>query len=343
MQNELFNTPCSFRNIEYNIFDINKIKTTKTMKTIPINSPFRYAGGKFYARKLIVEHIPKHEYYIEPFAGGASIFFYKPKVKSNWLNDVDEELVNCYKIIRDFPEELIRFLKGIPASKEKHSYFKNIFKPKNEIEKAGRWFYLNRTSYSGIMKPTNCFWGYGDKFSMRPENWPNHITRCSYKLHHVKITCQDFEKVISKAPKDSFLFIDPPYFNSDQDKFYTYNFGPKDHERLADILKENKNKFKFLITYDNAGEIRKSYSWCKMILEKEWNYTLNRTDDQTKRTNRKGNRYKGKELFILNYNSNSAVDLFRYAHEKDAKNSSALDKEYQGLIDSPSLEKCMTG
>ena len=40
-----------------------------------INSPFRYAGGKFYARKLILELLPQHDDYIEPFAGGASIFF----------------------------------------------------------------------------------------------------------------------------------------------------------------------------------------------------------------------------------------------------------------------------
>lgn len=44
-----------------------------------INSPFRYAGGKFYARKLILEHIIDHDYYIEPFCGGASIFLQKIK------------------------------------------------------------------------------------------------------------------------------------------------------------------------------------------------------------------------------------------------------------------------
>ena len=276
----------------------------------PINSPFRYAGGKFYARKLIVEHIPPHAYYIEPFAGGASIFFFKPKIKYNWLNDIDNELINCYKIIRDHPEKLIKFLKGLPATKEKHTYFKNNFKPENDLEKAGRWFYLNRTSYSGIMKPVNCYFGYGDKYSMRPENWPLHIWRCSTKLQTVKLTCYDFEKVISSAPQNSFLFIDPPYYNSDQDKFYTHNFGHYDHERLARILKSYKNKFKFMITYDNAEEIKSLYSWCKMQLEKEWNYTLNRTDDQTKKTSKKGLRYKGKELFILNYNSNGGIDLF---------------------------------
>lgn len=45
--------------------------------TDAINSPFRYAGGKFYARRLILEHIPQHNRYIEPFAGGGSIFLRK--------------------------------------------------------------------------------------------------------------------------------------------------------------------------------------------------------------------------------------------------------------------------
>ena len=51
-----------------------------------INSPLRYAGGKFYARKLILEHIPNHTSYIEPFTGGGSIFFAKRKVENNQLN-----------------------------------------------------------------------------------------------------------------------------------------------------------------------------------------------------------------------------------------------------------------
>ena len=76
-----------------------------------INSPFRYAGGKFYARKLILAHMPRHTAYIEPFAGGGSIFFAKPKVDFNQLNDIDRELVNVYLTIRDNPDELIYFLK----------------------------------------------------------------------------------------------------------------------------------------------------------------------------------------------------------------------------------------
>lgn len=275
-----------------------------------INSPFRYAGGKFYARKLIIEHIPDHSYYIEPFAGGASIFFAKKKVEKNWLNDIDEELINCLIIIRDYPKELINRLKNEKATKERHNYYKNIFKPENKFDRAVRWFYLNRTSYSGIMNIQNCYWGYGDKYSMRPENWPRNIIRTSAKLQGVKLTSFDFEKVIDGAEDEAFLFIDPPYFNADQDKFYTHSFIEDDHYRLCNTLKRNSNRLKFLLTYDNSRDIWNIYEWASEFHEKEWNYTLNRTDDQKNGTKRKGVRYKGRELFIVNYDSIKQRPLF---------------------------------
>lgn len=273
------------------------------MKSQEINSPFRYAGGKFYARDLILEHFPEHSSYIEPFAGGASLFFAKQKVSNNWLNDIDDDLVNCYITIRDNPEELITRLKGEEATKERHSYYKSKFKAETDIDRAVRWFYLNRTSYSGIMNIQNCFWGYGDKYSMRPENWPRNIRRSSEKLQNVRLTSLDFEWVIEMAEDGAFMFVDPPYFSSDQNKFYSHTFTQDDHFRLCNALKRNSNRLRFLLTYDNSPEIRELYGWATAALDKEWNYTINRTDDQKNGSNRKGTRYKGKELFIMNFDS----------------------------------------
>ena len=272
----------------------------------PMNSPFRYAGGKFYARKLIMQYIPDHSGYIEPFAGGASIFFAQPKAEFNWLNDIDPELMNCLTQIRDHAEALVSLIKDEVASKERHSFYKNEFRPKNKLERALRWYYINRTSYSGIMKMQNCYWGYGDKYSKRPENWPKTIFEASIKLQGVKLTTYDFWDVISAVPAESFLFIDPPYFNADQDKFYPFSFNHHDHFRLAEVLQANAHKLSFLLTYDNSQEVRELYKWCPTILEKEWNYTINRTDDQTKDGRNGGNdkkraRYKGKEIFIMNH------------------------------------------
>jgi len=271
-----------------------------------INSPFRYAGGKFYARKLISEHLINTDVYCEPFAGGGSIFFYKTKSPVNILNDLDTNLMLVYEVIRDNPDELIRTLGDFETpSKEAHAFYKNIYEPQNIFEQAARWYYLNRISYSGIMRFRNCYFGYGEKYSMKPENWPRNILRTSEKLQGVELRCTDAIECIHSMPDGALLFIDPPYFNADQDKFYTCCFTRTDHFRLCEAIKQEQHRLKMFITYDNCEEIREMYSFMPHIYNKEWNYCINRTDDQrqhkTLKDGHKGKRGKGKEVFILNY------------------------------------------
>ena len=272
----------------------------------PMNSPFRYAGGKFYARKLIAEHLIDTDVYCEPFAGGASVFFYKTKSRINILNDLDEDIMLVYEIIRDRVDEMIELLSTFKEpSKEAHSYYKNEYKPTNELEQAVRWYYLNRISYSGIMKFENMYFGYGDKYSMRPENWPRQLLKNSAKLQGVELSSRTAIDIIDSLPNNSLAFVDPPYFNADQDKFYTKYFSRQDHLDLVECIRRNKDRLKFFITYDNCDEIRELYSFMQNMYDKEWNYCISRTDDQ--RQGKKladgyqGTRKQGKELFILNY------------------------------------------
>ena len=269
------------------------------------NSPFRYPGGKFYARRQILDLLPLYDKYCEPFAGGASIFFAKEKSPTSILNDLDEEVVNTLACIRDHVESLIDLLDGIPARKELHGYYKDEYRPMTNLERAFRWYYLNRTSYSGIMRPENCYWGFGDKFSMRPENWPPHLRTVSDKLQNVELTALDFEKVIDGLPEGFFVFIDPPYYNADQDKFYNCTFKIEDHERLAACLLRNNDRLSFLLTYDDHPDVRSLYDWTTQLSSHEWNYTINRTDDQKNgkksKDGFKSSRSKGQELFIRNY------------------------------------------
>ncbi len=236
------------------------------------NSPFRYAGRKFYARKVILPHIPKTSVYCEPFAGGASIFFAKePAGQSilndldtsvycepfaggasiffakepagqSILNDLDTDVMNTFVQIRDNLDRLLGLLDGIPATKKLHAHYKNTYKPSDDLERAFRWYYLNRTSYSGIMKRENCYFGYGAKYSMRPENWPHHLRMVSNRLQGVKLTSLDFEDCIDTMPDGAFLFVDPPYFNADQKKFYPCHFELRDHIYLMACLQRNADR-----------------------------------------------------------------------------------------------------
>ena len=279
--------------------------TTSVPRSQKSNSPFRYPGGKFYARRQILELIPPHEGYCEPFAGGASVFFAKETAAASTLNDLDANVVNTLTHIRDDVEALIELLDGIPATKALHAYYKDEYVPTSALERAFRWFYLNRTSYSGIMRTENCYWGFGEKYSMRPENWPPHLRTVSDKLQGVTITQEDFEGVIDAVPDGYFLFIDPPYFSADQQKFYNCTFGLRDHERLAGCLERNSDRLRFLLTYDDRPEVREMYGWALSVSVRQWNYTINRTDDQKnglkKEDGFKSVRHKGSELFIRNY------------------------------------------
>ena len=269
------------------------------------NSPFRYPGGKFYARKLILAELPDHAIYCEPFAGGASIFFAKHPAPRSILNDLDAEVVNTLRQIRDRVEDLIALLEGIAATKANHDYYKNDFQPEDGLSRAFRWFFLNRTSYSGIMRAENCYWGYGRKYSMRPENWPPHLRTVSDRLQGVELTSMDFELVIDAMPNGAFLFIDPPYYDADQQKFYNCTFDLGDHQRLAQCLARNAGRLSFLLTYDDHPEVRALYAWADSVAGQSWNYTVARTDDQRNGVKLddgfRGTRDQGRELFIRNY------------------------------------------
>ncbi len=260
-----------------------------------IKTLFRYPGGKFYALRILRPfwNSINHDEYREPFAGGGSVFFDKERVHFNWLNDKHEDLIITYKIIAnsDTRKELIKMLKNEVASPERHQEIKDM-KPTNDLEIAFRYFYLNRTSFSGKMKTPS--WGYRPKRSLPPERWSERIFPCGKALEGIKLTALDFEEVIKspKKGKEVLMFIDPPYFSAKQESHYVCSFKKQDHTRLMKILK--KTRHKFFLTYDDSPEIRELYYWAN-IYPIQFYYRLDNSQHNG------GNRNKGCELVITNY------------------------------------------
>lgn len=258
--------------------------------------PFRWAGGKFYALKILEKFWKKieHDEYREPFLGGGSVFWAKEKSEHNWINDIDEDLIFTLDFITNFKNRdklLELFEDEAEASKEKHAIVKAIT-PVSDLERAYKYYYLNRTSYSGKMK--NPSWGYKPKRSLPPPRWKERIIPCSEKLQGVTLTSFDFEEIII-APaqgKRVLMFLDPPYFKAKQESHYVRSFKTEDHLRLARALK--KTKHKFFLTYDDCKEIRELYSWAN-INEINFFYRLDNSNDNDKK------RKKGNELVITNY------------------------------------------
>lgn len=261
-----------------------------------IKSPFRYPGGKYYALKHLLPYVTSvpHDEFREPFVGGGSIFFAKPKAAINWINDLEKDLIITYQIISspNTCEKLCELIEFEHANRERHDQVKKL-SPKTDLEIAFKTFYLNRTSYSGIIhKPA---WGYADGKSSPPKNWLQFIRDASNKLTDVKLTSLDFEDIIDSPSKGKkvLMYLDPPYYHADQKRAYTKPFAERDHLRLARLLK--RTKFLFCLSYDDCEEIRDLYSWAN-IHKLNWLYNT---------ANKKGEQRKlGQEIVITNYQVN---------------------------------------
>jgi DNA adenine methylase len=255
-------------------------------------SPFRYPGGKFYALKFILPFLDSypHDEYREPFVGGGSVFFGKGKAETNWINDLETDVIEVYRAVQcaNRNERLIEKVSKEVASRERHAEVK-IISSTDPDEIAFRTYYLNRTSYSGIIhKPA---WGYALGASSPPENWQRFLRGAHIKLRDVKITSLDFSEVIS-APSNGkrvLMYLDPPYFLADQKRAYTKSFQLEDHLRLEKLLRNTEHAF--LLSYDDCAEVRALYSWA-FIYERSWFYNT---------ANSSGPRKVGKELLITNY------------------------------------------
>ena len=277
-------------------------------KSTKVILPFRWTGGKYYALKKLQpfwENVV-HDEYREPFLGGGAVFWAKPKVKHNWLNDIDEGLTRTLEFIKDEVNRrnlISLFENEEEATKEKYAYVKSLT-PKNELDFVYKYYYLNRTSFSGKM--INPSWGYRPKRSLPPHRWSERIIPCGEKLDGVKLTNQDFEKVILTKSKgeSTLLFLDPPYYLGNKENHYAYGFKLEDHIRLAETAKKTNNKF--FLTYDDCKEVRELYKWAN-ILSLEFYYRLDNSKDSSNK------RKVGSEIVITNYEVNFDTEYLKHA------------------------------
>ena len=258
-----------------------------------MKSPLRYPGGKFYALKHIMPYIAcvEHDEYREPFFGGGSVFFAKKKSEINVLNDLEGEIINFYKTILSDAQraELIRRLTCEAATKERHAQVKQML-PKNALEQAFKTYYLNRTSYCGIMNTPA--WGYADGKSSPPKNWGNFIENAAKKLKDTNLYALDYAEIL-KMPargKKVLVYLDPPYYHADQKRAYTKPFTEKDHVRLAKDL--GNCPFQFCLSYDDCPEVRALYKWAN-IYDVSWLYNTDNASGEKRKA--------CKELIITNY------------------------------------------
>ncbi len=176
--------------------------------------PFlKWAGGKTRLLPALRQSLPpRFNRYFEPFVGGG-VFFFDLSPSDAVLGDSNPELMNCYEVVRERPDELIDALSGFSVS-ESEFYKVRAMEPEAlpSMTCAARLIYLNKTCYNGLYrvnKQGRFNTPYGRHSNVTLVDVPN-LRAASKLLTKAKLICANYQTVMEVAGKGDFVYFDPP-------------------------------------------------------------------------------------------------------------------------------------
>lgn len=219
-----------------------------------MKSVLKYPGAKNRLAPWICEYIPKHDVYLEPFAGSLAVLFNKQRSHIETVNDIDGEIVNFFRILRDRGEDLERMIEFTPFSRME---YKAAYEASgDELEQARRF-------------AVKCWMGFGcgnlyqNGFrSGQQTNSPNPAKACGELPETMKLAAMRLKGVqIENLPaielierydtEDVFIYADPPYVHGTRKNYlYRYEMNDSMHEDLLKKLVRHPGKI-LLSGYDN--------------------------------------------------------------------------------------------
>ena len=219
-----------------------------TKKAGPGRPILRYHGGKWMLAPWIISHFPEHRTYVEPFGGAGSVLLQKPRTYSEVYNDLDGEIVNLFRVVRDNGAALIEKLSMTPFAREE---FKLSYKPAEDpLEQARRTVVRSFRGF-GSAAASGAATGFRANSSRSgttpAHDWahfPAEMLAIIERLRGVVIEHRDgAEAILQHDAEDTLHYVDPPYPFSTRrignpycKKGYRHEMADAQHEQLAEIL-----------------------------------------------------------------------------------------------------------
>jgi DNA adenine methylase len=211
-------------------------------------APFlKWAGGKRRLLKQYRPYLPSREriyHYFEPFIGSAAVFF-ELQPGNACLADVNEKLIETYRVVQQDVESLIHALK-VHKNDADYYYLIRAQNPDDlsPVERSARLIYLNKTCYNGLYRENR-----RGEFNVPFGRYKNpaicdrlRLRRASQALQGVTFQVGDFSKVVASAKAGDFIYFDPPYAplsaTSNFTSYNQYGFDHDDQRRLSETYHE---------------------------------------------------------------------------------------------------------
>ncbi|MFZ2269066.1 MAG: DNA adenine methylase [Azonexus sp.] len=216
-----------------------------------------WIGGKRRLAKHLLPMFPAHKCYVEPFAGGAALFFLKKPSPVEVLNDINGELVNLYRVVKHHQDELVRQFRWSLISRQTYAWERDATTAQlTDIQRAARFLYLQKMAFGGKVSGQN----FGTASTAPPRfnrlRLEADLATASQRLARTYIEHLPWEEVIRRYDRPHTLFyLDPPYWGTEG---YGVDFGLEQYDRMAHLARSIQGKM--IISVNDIPEMRRAFS-----------------------------------------------------------------------------------
>ncbi len=220
--------------------------------------PFPYFGGKQTIADDLVALFPRHDGYIEPYAGGLAVLLAKPIERMEVVNDINEDLVTFWRVLREQTDELVEVCNATP-----HSYAEIrlswVREGLDDLERARRvWVLLTQGRSSNWKKTGWRFYlnpnGTSSSMGQYIRSYKARLVPAAERLMNVSLECRPALDVIADYGQHeaNLLYVDPPYLGSTRNSvgYADEMTSEDDHLALLAALRETKARV-LLSGYDS--------------------------------------------------------------------------------------------
>jgi DNA adenine methylase len=215
----------------------------------------RYHGGKWKIAPWIIENMPPHRVYVEPFGGGGSVLLRKPRLAAEVYNDLDGRVVQVFRVLRD-PEKAARVRHRLSLTPFARAEFDSCYEPPvDEVDEVCKTIMLSLMGYGSDSITRKYRTGFRSKLSDEratpAASWLNYyesIDAFVERLRGVVIEqCDAAEVMLRTDTPQTLFFVDPPYLISTRTAMmngresthgYKHEMTDDDHRALAVTLRE---------------------------------------------------------------------------------------------------------
>lgn len=223
--------------------------------TTALGPVLKYPGSKWRLADWIVSHMPPHKVYVEPYFGSGAVFFTKPPAALETINDINEHVVNLFRVLRERSEELAAAIEMTPWSRIEYemSYDRDL-DSLDPVEAARRFLVRTWQGHGSAADQHRNGWRLvkdEDKGPRRTpyRQWqklPERVLATADRLKNAQIECRPAVEVIEAFSQPGVLvYADPPYMLSTLSqtrngrKIYDHQMTDEEHEQMLAVLLEH--------------------------------------------------------------------------------------------------------